>query len=154
MSSPLIRGKPQELSPRWSNTDHLTNHAPVAAFKASCIFIGLFQSSNQRGWLVSGGGPRLPLLHESFMLFSSQLFGRIWLREVRGLGQMERPHGSSRCFAFVYAQLIKNNKPCHPRAAAIWETTRQRLPRVLRRITGSRFIGGGGGVNEKMNFRR
>lgn len=31
-----------------------------------------------------------------------------------GAGQMEGPHGSSRCSAFVYAQLIKNNKPCHP----------------------------------------
>lgn len=37
-----------------------------------------------------------------------------------GVGQMERPHGSSRCFAFVYAQLIKNNKQCHPRVSAIW----------------------------------
>lgn len=39
-----------------------------------------------------------------------------------GVGQMERPHGGSRCFAFVYAQLIKNNKQCHPRVSAIWET--------------------------------
>lgn len=36
------------------------------------------------------------------------------------VGQMERPHGGSRCFAVVYAQLIKNNKRCHPRVAAIW----------------------------------
>lgn len=36
-----------------------------------------------------------------------------------GVGQMERPHGSSRCFAFVYAQLIKNNKHCHPGVYAI-----------------------------------
>ena len=39
-----------------------------------------------------------------------------------GVGQMERPHGGSRCFAFVYAQLIKNNKQCHPGVSAIWET--------------------------------
>lgn len=45
-----------------------------------------------------------------------------------GLGQMERPHGSSRCFAFVYAQLIKNNKPCHPRVPAIWETPDNSFP--------------------------
>jgi len=32
---------------------------------------------------------------------------------------MERPHGSSRCFIFVYAQFIKNNKQCHPRVCAI-----------------------------------
>ncbi|KAI9529693.1 hypothetical protein NQZ68_007931 [Dissostichus eleginoides] len=35
---------------------------------------------------------------------------------------METPHGGSRCFAFVYAQLIKNNKQCHPGVGAIWET--------------------------------
>lgn len=76
------------------------------------------------------------------MLFSSQLFGRIWLREVRGLGQMERPHGSSRCFAFVDAQLIKNNKPCHPRAAAIWGTTRQQLPAFSGELLEAVLLGG------------
>ncbi len=48
-----------------------------------------------------------------------------------GVGQMERPHGGSRCFAFVYAQLIKNNKQCHPRVSAIWETPDNSFSRSL-----------------------
>lgn len=55
------------------------------------------------------------------MLFSSQLFGRIWFGEVR-----VRPNGEAtwqlQMFRFCIAQLIKNNKRCHPGVDAIWET--------------------------------
>lgn len=78
---------PQELSPYWSNTDNLTNNPPPphlpSKLNVSCIFIAF--SDFQSKWLAGlWCEPRLALLYESFMLFSSQLFGCIWLGEVWG----------------------------------------------------------------------
>lgn len=87
----------------------------------SSAYSQLFHISNQSGWQVSGVScASHSSMNHSCCLAHSCLgasgSGRY------GVGQMERPHGSSRCFAFVYAQLIKNNKRCHPRVSAIWET--------------------------------
>lgn len=94
--------------------------SPIAGLM-SAAYSWLFQISNQSGWQVSGVScASHHSMNHSCCLAHSCLgasgSGRY------GVGQMERPHGSSRCFAFVYAQLIKNNKRCHPRVGAIWET--------------------------------
>lgn len=94
--------------------------SPLAGLM-SRAYSQLFQISNQSGWQVSGVScASYSSMNHSCCLAHSCLgasgSGRY------GVGQMERPHGGSRCFAFVYAQLIKNNKQCHPSISAIWET--------------------------------
>lgn len=104
--------------PCWSNTRHLTNHSPPSRINVSCIFIAFFQISNQSGWQVSGvsHASQFSMNHSCCLAHSCLGASGSGRYEV---GQMERPHGSSRCFAFVYAQLIKNNKRCHPGVCAI-----------------------------------
>lgn len=89
--------KPQELSACWSDTCRLTNHPPLPALRrlnVSYIFIAF--SDFQSKWLAGLWRElRLSHLHESFMLFSSQLFGCIWLEEAwswpNGGGHMAAP---------------------------------------------------------------
>lgn len=86
----------------------------------------LFQISNQSGCQVSGE-LRLSILDEWFMLFSSQLFGCIWLGEVWGW-----PNGEATwrlqmfCFCICTAhqkqQAVPPYSPCHLGG------TRQQLP--------------------------
>lgn len=94
--------------------------SPLAGLM-SRAYSQLFQISNQSGWQVSG----VSCASHSSMNHSCCLAHSCLGASGSGryaVGQMERPHGGSRCFAFVYAQLIKNNKQCHPRVSAIWET--------------------------------
>ena len=95
-------------------------HTHGRRINVSCIFIAFSVSPiRAAGRPVCAAG--LSLLYESFMLFSSQLFGRIWFGEVRAW-----PNGEAtwqlQMFCFCIAELIKNNKCCHPGVAAIWET--------------------------------
>lgn len=97
----------------------LDKSSPVAGLM-SCAYSELFLISNQSSWQVSGvsRASHSSMNHSCCLAHScsgASGSGRY------GVGQMERPHGRSRCFAFVYAELIKNNKHRHPRVSAIWE---------------------------------
>lgn len=77
-----------------------------------------FQISNQSSWQVSGVSCASHTSMNHSCCLAHSCLGASGSRRYE-VGQMEGPHGSSRCFAFVYAQLIKNIKPCHPRVCAI-----------------------------------
>lgn len=94
--------------------------SPVASLM-SRAYSQLFHISNQSCWQVSGVSCASHSSMNHSCCLAHSCLGASGT-ERYGVGQMERPHGGSRCFAFVYAQLIKNNKRCHPRVSAIWET--------------------------------
>lgn len=102
-----------------SQITHTRAHTHGSRINASCIFMAFSVFP-----IRAAGRPPcaacVSLLYESFMLFSSQLFGRIWFGEARAW-----PNGEAtwqlQMFCFCIAELIKNNKCCHPGVDAIWE---------------------------------